>query len=195
MITTPREYFNLVSKFDKYPNSEKPNIYFIGLAGETGELTKALADVKPFGGDSESIEKETNILKSEIGDVLWYWFALAKSLDIDYNNIWLDVSYEQRKTHINHIPLETILLLVSHVGRLMEHLKKSIRDDKGIITKERKNKIEQELADTLWHIMLFIKQFEFTPMEILELNYEKLYARNKAGTIHGEGEGIRINRK
>lgn len=190
MINSPDEYFKLVSQFDKYPESVKPNIYFIGLAGETGELAKALADIRPFGGDDDEVVKETNLLKSELGDVMWYWFALTKSLDIDYNRIWLDVSLEQEGTHPDQIPLETILLLVSHVGRIMEHLKKSIRDDNGIITEERKAKIEQEMADTLWQLMMFIKQFEFTPVNILESNYEKLDARNKAGKIHGEGEGI-----
>ena len=79
MINSPDDYFKLVSQFDKYPESVKPNIYFIGLAGETGELAKALADIRPFGGDDQTVDNEAKLLKSELGDVMWYWFALTKS--------------------------------------------------------------------------------------------------------------------
>jgi len=175
-----QKYFKSVRVFDRYNNNVKPSVYFLGLSGEVGELCGALINSKyPLVEDQQILEK----IKDEIGDIIWYWVALANILGIDYKCIW-DTSFPAYNDN------NEILRLVSNVGRLSEHLKKSIRDDNGKITKHRLGNIEKYMAYTLDSLFVFCKTMGFKPSSILQLNYNKLFARHISGTLQGEGDGI-----
>lgn len=181
------KYFELVSAFDRYKDSVKPSVYFLGLSGEVGELCDVIYNAKdfPFITKQEDIDKITG----EFGDVFWYWFALAQNLGIDYNKIWNGLVEKEYDTKI------PILKLVASVGRLTEHLKKSFRDDDGKITPKRLENINENMYKTLDNLFAVCSFISKTPYEILQKNYDKLAARHVAGTLQGEGDGISGNER
>jgi len=186
-------YADLVGVYDKYASNVKPNIYFLGLSGEVGELTEAIDSVN----DLENRKQEwQNQVVAELGDIFWYWCGLTKALKIDYRLIWdlvYSETYSRQSFQNRHAPemhTTELLKVIGCAGRLIEHLKKSIRDDDGKITPQRLEKIEQKLADTLEHLFGFCATMDVDPYEVLQKNYDKLFARNEAGTLQGEGDGV-----
>lgn len=184
-------YVEAVSAYDRYIENVKPSVYFLGLGGEVGELCEALDDVNAI--DNNEKEWRKHVL-AELGDVMWYWFGLSRNLKLDWNRIWELVdseTYSRQSFHERNKNNNTaILKIVACTGRLLEHRKKSHRDDGGKITNERLDKIEQKLAEMLEHIFAFCVSVGITPTEVLQNNYDKLFARNEAGTLQGEGDGI-----
>lgn len=172
------KYFQSVSVFDRYTENVKPTVYFLGLSGEVGELCGELTNSNyPFIEDTQKIE-------NEIGDVFWYWFALANRLKIDYKHIWNNSSLKNDGNYTKEI-----LDIVSNTGRLIEHLKKSIRDDNSKITENRLKNIEEYMIKTLDSLFTFCNSICLKPSSILQSNYDKLSARQIVGTLQGEGDG------
>jgi NTP pyrophosphatase (non-canonical NTP hydrolase) len=186
-------YAKSVHIYDRYPERYKPIVYFLGLSGEVGELIEAVDQANDIENKNDLWRKQ---VIAELGDVFWYWCALANNLSIDYKSIWNLVyseTYSRQSFHDmykNDIHSTEILKIVICVGRIIEHLKKSYRDDDGKITPQRLEKIEQKFAEMLEHIFGFCALIDVKPYDVLQNNYAKLYARNEAGTIQGEGDGI-----
>jgi NTP pyrophosphatase (non-canonical NTP hydrolase) len=185
-------YVESVGIYDRYVEDAKPTVYFLGLSGEIGELVEVVDSVN--GIDKNESAWQERVL-GELGDVFWYWCGLAKGLKLDYAMLWNQVyseTYSRQRFHERHADgsQTELLKIVSSSGRLLEHLKKSIRDDGGKITSERLVKIEQKLAETLEHVFAFCVTMKVDPWTILQKNYDKLFARNEAGTLQGEGDGI-----
>lgn len=185
-------YVESVGRYDRYAENAKPTVYFLGLSGEIGELVEAVDNVN--GIDKNEKEWQEKVI-AELGDVFWYWCGLAKELRLDYEMVWNLVyseTYSRQRFHERHADgsQTELLKIVASSGRLLEHLKKSIRDDGGKITSARLEKIEQKLAETLEHIFAFCVTMKVDPWTILQKNYDKLFARNEAGTLQGEGDGI-----
>ena len=70
-----------------YPNAGQ-NLYYpaLGLGGETGEVLNKIKKVmRDHGGVVTDEYRE--ILRGELGDVLWYVAALARELNLDLNDI------------------------------------------------------------------------------------------------------------
>lgn len=70
-----------------YPNAGN-NLYYpaLGLGGETGEVLNKIKKVmRDHGGTITDEYRE--ILRSELGDVLWYVAALARELNLDLDDI------------------------------------------------------------------------------------------------------------
>ena len=183
------DYQRLASVTAIYPNKGN-NLYYPALGlGESGEVQNKVKKVMRDhnGIVSEEYRKE---ISKELGDILWYWFGLTKNLKIDYTRIWNQIYNEQVALDTHKTGGTEILQLVASAGRITEHLKKSIRDDGGKITPERLEKIEQKLAETLELIFVFCQSLNVKPYEVLQKNYDKLFARNEAGTLQGEGDGV-----
>lgn len=81
------DYQNKASTTAIYPNRGN-NIYYpcLGLAGESGEVCEK---IKKVMRDSEGkVSPETKeLLKKELGDILWYVSALADELGLNLNDI------------------------------------------------------------------------------------------------------------
>lgn len=70
-----------------YPNKGS-NIYYptLGLAGEAGEVCEKMKKIMRDDNGVVSAEKK-ELIKKEIGDVLWYCAALSTELGIDLNDV------------------------------------------------------------------------------------------------------------
>lgn len=82
----------------------------------------------------------------------------------------------------------TALGIGGESGEILELYKKLIRDDKGELTEERRQKIKKELGDELWYLSQNAKLTGFTLEEVAESNIAKLASRADRGQIHGDGD-------
>ena len=64
--------------------------------------------------------------------------------------------------------------LCGEVGEVANEIKKLERDDKNILTKERKNKIILELGDTMWYFTGICNMLGVSLEEVMKKNMEKL---------------------
>lgn len=83
------EYQKLAARTAQYPSDDKNYILMylcLGLAGETGEVIEKIKHlIRDKGGEVSEEKKE--LLKKEIGDVLWYSSQIAAALGISFNDI------------------------------------------------------------------------------------------------------------
>lgn len=64
----------------------QPICYALGLCGEAGEVAEIIKkNIRNADGDFLKID--TDNLKKELGDVLWYISMLANNFDIPFNDI------------------------------------------------------------------------------------------------------------
>jgi NTP pyrophosphatase (non-canonical NTP hydrolase) len=78
--------------------------------------------------------------------------------------------------------------LNEEAGEAAGKVKKSLRDDGGILTPERKEALKKELGDVLWYVTALAREAGFSLREIAEGNIEKLFDRAKRGTLGGSGD-------
>ncbi len=82
-----REYQIEADKTAVYPNKGNNITYpSLGLAGETGEVCEKIKKIiRDKNGIVDQESKE--LIKKEIGDVLWYCAALSKELGLDLQEV------------------------------------------------------------------------------------------------------------
>lgn len=71
----------------KYPTLSHPVVYpVIGLSGEVGEISEK---VKKVMRDKEGVfsPEDLELIKKELGDVLWYLAQIASELGLDFNEV------------------------------------------------------------------------------------------------------------
>jgi NTP pyrophosphatase (non-canonical NTP hydrolase) len=81
-----------------------------------------------------------------------------------------------------------MLGLAGEAGELCNTYKKVLRDDDGIITPGRLEKIKNELGDVLWYIARVADELSLSLDDVARQNLAKLMQRKAAGTIHGDGD-------
>jgi len=81
-----------------------------------------------------------------------------------------------------------VLGLAGESGEVAEKIKKVLRDNNGIIDKERKEKIEKELGDVLWYLAQIATELGLSLDEIASNNIQKLKSRKKRNKLHGSGD-------
>ena len=73
---------------------------------------------------------------------------------------------------------ESLLLhavsLAAEVGEVMDEVKKSERDDKGLITKKRRKKLVDELGDVLFYYLRLCDKLDISLEEIIKQNKKKV---------------------
>lgn len=67
--------------------------------------------------------------------------------------------------------------LAGEAGEVADEIKKTIRNDNGIITPERREKLKLELGDVGWYWLRIMKELGFTVDEVIEANIKKLTKR------------------
>jgi NTP pyrophosphatase (non-canonical NTP hydrolase) len=78
--------------------------------------------------------------------------------------------------------------LCGETGEFAEKVKKSIRDDGGKITPERKEQMVKELGDVLWYLSAVAHELGISLGDVAKLNIEKLASRQKRDTLQGSGD-------
>lgn len=78
--------------------------------------------------------------------------------------------------------------IAGEAGEVAEKIKKVIRDDKGIISAEKKEEIKKELGDVLWYISQLSSELGIELEDVAKANIEKLLSRLERGTLKGSGD-------
>lgn len=82
----------------------------------------------------------------------------------------------------------TLFGLFGETGELANKYKKIIRDDNGIITREKYLSMISELGDVAWYFVRVCKELGIEPSEVIDKNIEKLTKRKKENKISGSGD-------
>ena len=82
----------------------------------------------------------------------------------------------QKKTELNkNFNLQYMSIgLGGEVGEVLNEIKKIERDDNGIITNSRREKILLEMGDVLWYLQGLASRLNSNIENILKLNIEKI---------------------
>lgn len=104
---------------------------------------------------------------------------------------------EAARVHVDHASssaqvdlLEWFYLatkLNGEAGELAEEVAKCLRDENGVFTASRIDRIVSELGDILWYWALLCKQAGFFADVVAQQNIEKLQSRKNRGVLHGRG--------
>ena len=78
--------------------------------------------------------------------------------------------------------------LAGEVGECIEHVKKTIRDDGGKLSDERRDKLLLELGDAQYYLARLADEAGLTLEEVIRANVDKLEDRKARGKIHGSGD-------
>jgi NTP pyrophosphatase (non-canonical NTP hydrolase) len=78
--------------------------------------------------------------------------------------------------------------LAGEAGEVAEQIKKSIRDDAGELTAERREALAKELGDVLWYVAQLATELELDLDEVAAGNLEKLLSRQRRGVLSGSGD-------
>ena len=81
-----------------------------------------------------------------------------------------------------------VMGLAEEAGEVSGKFAKAIRDDNGVITKERREAIKKELGDVLWFVAEIATLLNYSIEDIMESNIEKLTSRKLRNKIHGSGD-------
>jgi len=79
------------------------------------------------------------------------------------------------------------LKLNGEAGEVAENVGKVIRDDHGLVTDERRQKLILEYGDVLWYIANGLRELEATMAEAAQANLVKLQSRKERGVLKGSG--------
>lgn len=198
-ITTFKKYAMEQAKTAIYP--QEMVVYpFLGLAGEAGEVAEI---VKKCMQDCQGVWNILRLptLKKELGDVLWYLSEIARRTELSLEEVaqwnvggglttFNEYSKKQEQTvwyqHEN-IVKHPFFGLAEKVGRVCELAKKCIRDDGGVWSLDRKEKLAKELGDVLWYVSDIARCTGLSLEEIATANVEKLKSRQERGVLKGSG--------
>ena len=103
----------------------------------------------------------------------------------EYSNLVQKTGIYPRDT-VAEALVYTGLGLTGEAGELANQIKKIIRDDRGELTEERRQKLIDELGDVFWYAAATARELHITVEEVLIRNSNKLLARQKANTIQGD---------
>jgi len=78
--------------------------------------------------------------------------------------------------------------LCGGTGEIAEKIKKVLRDNKGVLDKEKKEELKKELGDVLWYLSQLATELHLSLEEIASLNIKKLYSRLERNKLSGSGD-------
>ena len=78
--------------------------------------------------------------------------------------------------------------LCGEAGEVAEKVKKTIRDDGGVLTDERRDALSKELGDVLWYAAQLATEAGLELEQIAADNLEKLFSRQERGVLRGSGD-------
>jgi len=78
--------------------------------------------------------------------------------------------------------------LAGESGEVIEKIKKIIRNDKGVISDEKRELLKKEIGDVLWYSSQLARALDLSFGEIATTNITKLADRTARGVIKSEGD-------
>jgi NTP pyrophosphatase (non-canonical NTP hydrolase) len=78
--------------------------------------------------------------------------------------------------------------LCGEAGEVAEKVKKTIRDDGGVLSDDRREALARELGDVLWYLSQLATEADLDLETIAENNLEKLLSRQERGVLRGSGD-------
>jgi len=78
--------------------------------------------------------------------------------------------------------------LNGEAGEVADIVKKIDRDDDGILSTEKREKIIKELGDTLWYLSRVCSEINISMEEVAKRNIFKLNSRKERGVLKGSGD-------
>jgi hypothetical protein len=168
-------------KLDEYQSNAKAIAIYpgelvypaLGLCGEVGELIHAISH------DAEEVVKEA-------GDVLWYIANVASDAGLVLSEV---VGRKTFPKDIDCWRLSTTKCDLSiQAGVVAEHVKKTLRDDAGVLCDKRRKGIKKDLKEIV-DLLAKVCGFENTTLEdCAEKNIAKLLSRQERGKLTGDGD-------
>lgn len=80
------------------------------------------------------------------------------------------------------------LAVAGEGGEIANQVKKILRDDGGVLTESRRQKIYEEAQGCLWELSALIRELGYTLEEAGNANLRKLRDRQARGVIKGDGD-------
>lgn len=78
--------------------------------------------------------------------------------------------------------------LAGEAGEICNKVKKVFRDDKGILSEEKRREIAAELGDVLWYIAAVASDLNVDLDDVAAANLEKLASRRARDVLQGSGD-------
>jgi NTP pyrophosphatase (non-canonical NTP hydrolase) len=78
--------------------------------------------------------------------------------------------------------------LCGEAGEAAEKVKKTIRDDGGRLSLERREALGAELGDVLWYVAQLASEAGLDLDELAQANLDKLLSRRERAVLHGSGD-------
>jgi NTP pyrophosphatase (non-canonical NTP hydrolase) len=78
--------------------------------------------------------------------------------------------------------------LCGEAGEVAEKVKKTIRDDGGVLGYERRAALSRELGDVLWYLSQLATEAGLDLEAIAAENLDKLFSRQERGVLRGSGD-------
>lgn len=160
----------------------------LGLIGECGEVAEKIK--KLFRDDGGNITAERAIAVSkELGDCCWYLANICCDADIELEIMnTMKKSSDVHMLHSLELP-RLVLYLNRHANLVAEILEQwHISGTLHPITSNKFISFTQFLSRIIACIDEIASRFEFTLEQIYTDNIDKLFSRQKRGTLHGDGD-------
>lgn len=150
----------------------------LGLAGETGKLIDKTEDGSSHGA-----------IQGELGDVLWYVSNVAWDAGLTLTDVvGCDPSSAFAAMAALPTPDDWVKDLAVAVGKVCEVVKKTDRDDAGVLTEERQEKVKLALRSVLFLLQDMTIECDTTLTDVAKANLDKLASRKERGVLKGDGD-------
>ncbi len=78
--------------------------------------------------------------------------------------------------------------VAGEAGEVAEKIKKIMRNDHGVVSKEKREEVQKEIGDVLWYLSQLSRQLGFSFSSAAETNIAKLADRMARNVITSEGD-------
>jgi NTP pyrophosphatase (non-canonical NTP hydrolase) len=82
----------------------------------------------------------------------------------------------------------TALGLTGEAGEVANAVKKILRDDAGILSQEKRDKLIAELGDVMWYMARLATELNVSLEDVMKQNHDKLEDRLARNVIKGSGD-------